>query len=50
MDSLTDRERLAIEFAERFALSHTEMGSEFFDRMNAHFSAEELVELLLHLS
>ena len=45
MDALTDRERLAIEFAEKFALSHTEMGSELFDRMNAHFTAAEIVEL-----
>jgi len=42
---LTDRERLAVEFAERFAVAHTEMGPELFDRMNAHFSPEEIVEL-----
>lgn len=36
---------MAIEFAERFCLAHTEMGSEFFDRMNAQFSPAELVEL-----
>ncbi len=45
MESLSDRERLAIEFAERFALSHTEMGGDFFDRMNASFSSAEIVEL-----
>jgi len=45
MDSLTDRERLAVEFAERFSLAHTEMGAELFERMNASYTAEEIVEL-----
>jgi len=45
MDSLTERERLAVEFAEQFALTHTNMGPEFFERMNANFSPAEIVEL-----
>jgi hypothetical protein len=40
IDSLTDRERLAVEFA----LAHTEMGTELFDRMLAHFSDADIVE------
>ncbi len=42
---MTKRERLAVEFAERFALAHTEMGDELFDRMRTHFSDPEIVEL-----
>lgn len=43
--SFSKREQLAIEFAERFALAHTEMDAELFDRMRVHFSDTEVVEL-----
>ncbi len=45
VDSFNAREQLAIEFAERFALAHTEMGDELFDRMRAQYSDAEIVEL-----
>ncbi len=43
--TFSDRERLAIEFAERFALAHTEIGSEFVDRLREHYSDADIVEL-----
>ena len=44
-DDFTAREKLAIEYAERFALDHRQIGSEFIDRMRVEFSDEEIVEL-----
>ena len=44
-DDYSPRERLAIEFAERFALQHHDMDAEFFDRMRAEFKDAEIVEL-----
>ena len=44
-DGCSPREALAIEFAERFALEHREMDSEFFDRLRAHYGNAEIVEL-----
>ena len=41
----TERERLAAEFAERFALDHRSMDDAFWDRLHAAFSDDELVEL-----
>jgi alkylhydroperoxidase family enzyme len=38
-------ERLVIEFAERFCLDHTSIDQAFFDRLLAHFSAEEVQQL-----
>lgn len=50
---LTERERLAIEFAERYAEDHhgLEPGvdPEFWDRMFAHYSQAEVVELAMCL-
>jgi alkylhydroperoxidase family enzyme len=45
VDTFSSRERLAIEFAERFALAHTDIGSELIDQMREHFSDAEIVEL-----
>lgn len=45
VDTFSNRERLAIEFAERFALAHTDIGGELIDRMRADFSDAEIVEL-----
>lgn len=42
---LTDREALAAEFAERFALDHTAMDDDLWGRLHASFSDDELVEL-----
>jgi alkylhydroperoxidase family enzyme len=41
----TPRERLAIEFAERFAIDHTAIDDELWERMREHFSDEEMLEL-----
>ena len=41
----SDRERLAIEFAERFALDHLAMGDDFWDRMHQEFTDTEILEL-----
>ncbi len=44
---LTERERLAAEFAERFATEHRTMDAEFWDRLHAAYSDDELVDLAL---
>ena len=41
----TDRERLAIEYAERFAIDHRAVDDELWDRLRAQFSDPELLEL-----
>lgn len=46
-DALTDRERLAAEFGQRFALDHHTMDDEFFDRMREAFSDDELADLTM---
>jgi alkylhydroperoxidase family enzyme len=44
-EGFTERERLAAEFAERFALDHRNMDDDLWDRLHAVFSDDELVEL-----
>ena len=48
-DEYSMRERLAAEFAERFAIDHVELRAddEFWSRMHAQFSDAELVELAM---
>ena len=43
----TERERLAMEFSERFAVDHVAMAADsaFWDLLHLHFSDDELVEL-----
>ena len=41
----TDRERLAVEFAERFVVDHTNMDDEFFVRLRGCFADDEIVDL-----
>lgn len=43
----TERERLAMEFAERFALDHLAMDDDLWARLHAAFTDDELVELAL---
>ena len=43
----TLRQRLAIEFAERFANDHASMDDAFFERLRASFSDEEILDLTL---
>ena len=45
MASFSTRERLAVEYAERFALAHTDIDDDLIDRMRAHYSDGEIVEL-----
>ncbi|MFC7304533.1 carboxymuconolactone decarboxylase family protein [Streptomyces monticola] len=44
-----DRTRLAAEYAERYALDHHGLDEEFWDRMRAHYSQPEIVELSMCL-
>lgn len=44
-DSASPRERLAAEFAERYATDHAAMDDELWDRLHAAFSDAELVDL-----
>ncbi len=41
----TERERLAAEYAERFAYDHQRLDAPFWARMTAAFSDQEIVEL-----
>jgi alkylhydroperoxidase family enzyme len=43
--SFTERERIALEFAEKLARDHHSLDDEFFRRMRASFSDAEVVEL-----
>lgn len=44
-DAFTPREKLAIEFAERFAFDQTSIGDELFGRLREHFTDGEILEL-----
>ena len=44
---LTDRERLAAEFAFKFATDHQAMNDEFWDRLRSAFSDEEITDLTI---
>ena len=44
-DEYSVREKLCIEYAERFAVDHHNLGAEFFDRLHAHFDDREILEL-----
>lgn len=44
---LSDRERLAAEFAQRFALDHLAMGDDLWDRLHAAFADDELADLVM---
>jgi len=43
----TDRERLAIEYAERFALDHQGIDDELFTRLRASFGDDEILDLTI---
>ena len=47
--TLSERERLAAEYAGRFAEDHHNLDDEFWARMFAHYSQNEVVELTLSL-
>jgi alkylhydroperoxidase family enzyme len=46
-DSLSRRERLAAEFAERFCLDHQAMDNEFWERLHKAFADDELADLVI---
>jgi alkylhydroperoxidase family enzyme len=49
-DGFSPAERLAAEYAERFALAHRELDDEFWDRMRVEFSSEEIMELTITIA
>jgi alkylhydroperoxidase family enzyme len=48
--ALTEQERLAVEYAERFATDHTSIDDEFMQRLRQSFSDPEIVDLTICLS
>jgi alkylhydroperoxidase family enzyme len=44
-DRYTDRERVAIEYAERFVTDHTSLDDDFWARFRAEWDDEEIVDL-----
>ena len=48
-DRFTPREKLAIEYAERFAVDHGGIDDEFFSSLRRQFTDEEIVDLTLCL-
>ena len=46
-DVLTERERLAAEFAQRFALDHQSMDDDFWARLRSKFADEEVADLVM---
>ena len=46
-EALTDRERLAAEFAERFALDHLAMDDAFWARLRGAFADDEIADLTI---
>jgi alkylhydroperoxidase family enzyme len=46
-DALTEREKLAAEFAQRFALDHQGMDDRFWERLGAAFSDAEIADLTI---
>ncbi|MGI9613972.1 MAG: carboxymuconolactone decarboxylase family protein [Acidimicrobiales bacterium] len=47
VDEFSKREKLAIEFGERFAIDNTTIDDEFWLRASEHFSDTELLELTM---
>jgi len=43
----SDAERIAIEYAERFALAHLELDDEFFVRLRERFSDADILDLTI---
>ena len=47
---LTGQERLAVEYAERFAIDHTSIDDQFVERLRESFSDPEILDLTICLS
>jgi alkylhydroperoxidase family enzyme len=43
----SEREKLAIEYAERFALNHLSLDDEFFKRLKKYYSDKEIFDLTI---
>ena len=43
--AFSERERVALEFAEKMAVNHTSIDDDFFRRLRASFSDAEIVEI-----
>ena len=48
--ALDEQERLAVEYAERFALDHTSIDDDFIERLRASYSDPEVFDLTVCLS
>jgi len=48
-DAFDDRTRLSAEYAERYAIDHHGLDDEFWERMTAHYSQAEIVELSMSI-
>ena len=48
-EAFDERTRLAAEYAERYALDHHGLDDEFWQRMTAHYSQAEIVELSMSI-
>ena len=46
----TERQRLAIEYAERFAVDHHQIDDDLFERLRSHFADDEILDLTLCLA
>src|SRR2546429_9832083 len=46
----TDRQRLAVEYAEQFAVDHRAIDDELFGRLRDHFADDEILDLTLCLA
>ena len=48
--NLSDQERMAIEYAERFAINHTSIDDVFMERMQESFTDPEILDLTICMS
>ncbi len=49
-DGYTEREKLAIEYAERFVVDHLAIDDDFFARLRGAFSDDEVLDLTICIS
>ena len=49
-DGYTEREKLAIEYAERFVVDHLALDDAFFTRLRSAFADDEILDLTICIS
>ena len=49
-DELSEQERLAVEYAERFAVDHMSIDDDFVERLRGEFTDPEILDLTICLS